>query len=214
MENVATLARSAHPSRALARARCGRACGLLVWSGLWAGLWGCEVPSPQSPAEPIGEYPVWGRNFQQGGGAASAGPSLLSGGAAAGLAPSTDDAPPPDEGPNAAELSGPGGSATPQMKPPEVRGSARGGDAQRGQAVFLNHCARCHGIDGKGGNRPGIGMVPTLRDTAWHARTSDERLASSIAHGKKAMPAFADTLSREEIADVIAHLRTLPARPE
>lgn len=174
----------------------------------WGALLACEVPSPQSPAEPIGAYPVWGRNFQQAEGSAAGGPSMLAGDAPAPAAAS--EGPAPDGAPNAAELSGPGGSSAPNMQRPDAPEGYTGGDAQRGQKVFLNHCALCHGAEGKGGMRPGVGMVPTLRDPAWHARMSDDRLASTIAHGKKAMPAFADALTRGEIADVVAYLRTLP----
>lgn len=96
------------------------------------------------------------------------------------------------------------------MKNTFSQGDWQAGDAELGRQVFVNQCAQCHGMDGKGGNRPGIGMVPTLTDPAWHARTPDDKLASTIAHGKGRMPPFMQKLSKAELAGVIAYLRTLP----
>jgi mono/diheme cytochrome c family protein len=87
-----------------------------------------------------------------------------------------------------AAQSGGGGSATPNQPSPFANEDWSGGDVSHGKQVFLNNCARCHGPDGKGGNKPGIGVVPTLRDPGWHERTTVKMLASHIAHGKGVMP--------------------------
>ena len=167
----------------------------------------CDMPSPQSPAEPIGEYPVWGKGFGEQAAQPSA-DSLLSD-PAAGDGDEKAEGPAPSAAPNAAETSGGGGSATPNMPSPFANEDWGGGDVGYGQQVFTNQCARCHGMEGKGGMMPGVGMVPTLRDPMWHERTTDKQLASTIAHGKGAMPSFMQLLDGKELRGVIAYIRTL-----
>ena len=163
-----------------------------------------NMPSPQSPAEPIGEYPVWGQNFQKQNQRPSAGDSLL--GATPGKAGSL-----PTDAPNEAEKTGSGGASAPNAKNTFSQGNWKAGNPELGRQVFVNQCAQCHGMDGKGGNRPGIGMVPTLTDPAWHARKSDDQLASTIAHGKGRMPPFMQKLAKAELEGVVAYIRTLAA---
>ena len=179
----------------------------------WPLLWGCiaistacgNMPSPQSPAEPIGEYPIWGQTFQNQNQRPSAGESLL------GAATQKPGTLPTDE-PNEAEKTGAGGASAPNAKNTFSQGDWKAGNPELGRQVFVNQCAQCHGIDGKGGNRPGVGMVPTLTDPAWHARKTDDQLASTIAHGKGRMPSFMQKLGKGELEGVVAYLRTL-AKP-
>lgn len=168
--------------------------------GLMA-LGGCDHPNPQMPAEPIGEFPEWGQNFAEEESQPAGSDSLLAG-----------SGPAPSDAPNNAELSGGGGSATPNMKSPFGNDDWSDGDPEFGKQVYLAHCARCHGPDGKGGNMPGVGAVPTLADPEWHARTTNKQIASTIAHGKGAMPSFMQTFDRRQLTGVIAYLRTLSER--
>lgn len=160
--------------------------------------WGCEMPSPQAPAQPIGEYPNWGQNFAKPEATAGGTDSLLSG-----------TGPAPSNAPNQAALSGGGGSTTPNMKNTFSAEDWANGDPELGRQVFLNQCARCHGANGKGGELPGIGTVPTLADAAWQQRVTEKDIASTIAHGKGAMPSFMGKLEKSELAGVIAYIRTL-----
>src|SRR5207237_153686 len=48
-----------------------------------------------------------------------------------------------------------------------------GGDAELGKRQFGNQCARCHGLDGKGGTVAGVGAVPSLQDPEFHKRNGD-----------------------------------------
>ena len=68
-------------------------------------------------------------------------------------------------------------------------------------AVFAEHCASCHGADRLGGTGPAL-IPESLR------RLRGERLAGVIREGRPAtqMPAFADTLSEDEIAGLAAFL--------
>jgi mono/diheme cytochrome c family protein len=69
---------------------------------------------------------------------------------------------------------------------------ALSGDATAGATVYENHCASCHGADGRGASGPGI-----LGEEA-------EEVVDVVLYGEEDMPAFADTLEDQEIADVTA----------
>jgi mono/diheme cytochrome c family protein len=75
------------------------------------------------------------------------------------------------------------------------------GDATTGQSVYGAQCASCHGADGASGS--------ARRPTPSVARSDAAAAASTIVSGEDEMPAFASTLSDQEIADVIAYLKTL-----
>jgi len=167
-------------------------------------LFGCEMPSPQAPAEAIGEYPVWGQGFGQDAAQPAGTDSLLAGGSG-----TADEGPVPSGAPSAAEESGGGGSATPNQPSPFANEDWSGGDVGYGKQVFTNNCARCHRVDGKGGQNAEVGMVPTLRDPGWHERTTVKQLASTIAHGKNKMPGFMGKLDGKQLRGVIAFVRTL-----
>jgi mono/diheme cytochrome c family protein len=167
----------------------------------------CDLPSPQAPADPIGEYPVWGQGFGDKASQPAGADSLLAGGMQGGEG--GEEGPVPSGAPNAAQESGGGGSTTPNMPNPMANEDWSGGDVAYGQQVYLNNCARCHGAEGKGGNVPAVGMVPTLRDPGWHEKATDKHLASTIAHGKGAMPGFMEKFDGRQLRGVIAYVRTL-----
>jgi len=85
----------------------------------------------------------------------------------------------------------------------------------RGAAVFDQHCASCHGWSGQGTGSEGFFLVPAPADLEWLAHTprnrSDPYIYWSIAEGGKAfnseMPAFKQTLSKQDIWSVTAYLR-------
>jgi mono/diheme cytochrome c family protein len=97
----------------------------------------------------------------------------------------------------------------------------------RGQQLYAAHCASCHGADGEGQanwrSRRADGRLPAPPlngdGHTWHH--PDEQLIAIIAHGVEAfapagyrsdMAGFADRLSRAEIRQVLAYLKsTWPA---
>ena len=175
--------------------------------GLLAGLVvvgassGCEQPNPLLPAEPIGEVPKWGQDFAQE--PKAAGDSLLGDGSAGG-----PEGPVPT-GPSDVEQKG--GSAVPGANP-MAKEKWGGGSAANGKSVFLTHCAMCHGPDGRGGQKMGMN-VPTLRDPGWHNRVDDNHIASTVAHGKGAMPSFMGKLDKTQMNDLVAFVRSLKRAP-
>ncbi|MEE2788959.1 MAG: c-type cytochrome [Myxococcota bacterium] len=82
----------------------------------------------------------------------------------------------------------------PEMNPPS------------GESLYLEHCAGCHGDDGKGGVEKACLSVVSPHI----GQQSDSKLYTFIALGTGGrMPAFDDTLEQSEIIMIIEHLRTL-----
>jgi len=83
------------------------------------------------------------------------------------------------------------------------------GDASNGLSLFLKNCAGCHGMNGRGG------MAPEIGNPVFQQAAPDEFIIRTIRNGRvgTAMPAFqrpdAPALSDQDIADVLAYLRTL-----
>ena len=93
---------------------------------------------------------------------------------------------------------------------------------EAGRQVYAENCAACHGADGEGANPDnprepgpnGLYGAPPHNDTGhtWHH--SDPLLTAVIRNGSttpgfETMPAFGDKLSDDEIAAVIAFIKTL-----
>jgi cytochrome c6 len=81
-----------------------------------------------------------------------------------------------------------------------------------------NHCAKCHGADGKGQTK--IGKKLALKDytaAAVQAEMKDAAMAKDIADGvkdkagKEKMKAFQSELSSEEIQALVAYIRKFKA---
>ena len=82
--------------------------------------------------------------------------------------------------------------------------------APDGAALFNNKCALCHEKNGAGKANWRAKGQPDLRDPGWQKGHTDAQIADSVRNGKeKLMPAFKGKLSDEEIAAVVAHIRTL-----
>ena len=80
--------------------------------------------------------------------------------------------------------------------------------AADGAATFKAKCAMCHGADGKG--QTPIGKSKNLKDLGSPEvqKLTDAQLTDITTNGKGGMPAYKGKLSTEEIAAVVAHLRT------
>ena len=80
------------------------------------------------------------------------------------------------------------------------------GDPTNGQAVYEANCAVCHAESGLGEDdptSPGVGM--NLTDAAGEVE-EDPEFVEIILNGKEEMTAFADILTDQEIADVLAYI--------
>jgi len=66
-----------------------------------------------------------------------------------------------------------------------------GAPPTRGEALYVEHCAKCHGVD-----RMGVGMNPPLQGLA--RRSDDARVLELFEKGRNLMPALGETVSAEE----------------
>ena len=88
-----------------------------------------------------------------------------------------------------------------------VAASASGNDP--GASTFGAHCATCHAQDGSGNTAVGKSMkIPDLHSAEVQSQ-SDAQLAEVIGNGKNSMPPFKESLSSEQIHDLVTHVRQL-----
>ena len=88
-----------------------------------------------------------------------------------------------------------------------VAASASGNDP--GASTFGAHCATCHAQDGSGNTAVGKSMkIPDLHSAEVQSQ-SDAQLAEVIGNGKNSMPPFKESLSPEQIHDLVTHVREL-----
>ena len=82
-------------------------------------------------------------------------------------------------------------------------------DAAKGETLFKSKCAMCHGPDGKGNTK--MGTMLKLKDLGSEdvQKLKDAEIREIIDKGKKPMPAYGDKLKKEEIDDLVAHIRDL-----
>jgi ubiquinol-cytochrome c reductase cytochrome b subunit len=89
---------------------------------------------------------------------------------------------------------------SPPALPPEVVARAEAAGVERGAELFAAQgCISCHSIDGVGGHRG-----PEL--TAIGSRLSEDELIWRISIGGRNMPPYGDTLTPEEIENLVAFL--------
>jgi mono/diheme cytochrome c family protein len=82
---------------------------------------------------------------------------------------------------------------------------AGAGDAVRGEALYRSKCFGCH--------TPEAGVGPAQNTVDFKVRFADaDTLAFVVRAGRQPMPAFTDQmLSDQQLADIIAYVRSLPA---
>ena|SRR5579863_3113445 len=78
-----------------------------------------------------------------------------------------------------------------------------------GADTFKAKCAMCHGPDGAGNTPMGQRLkIKDLRSPEVQKQT-DAELTAIIANGKPPMPAYAKTLSADDIQSLIAYIRSI-----
>jgi mono/diheme cytochrome c family protein len=80
-----------------------------------------------------------------------------------------------------------------------------------GRKVYDNYCDRCHRPDStKGKKGPGLkGIFQHQFLSLTGLPANDERVADIIHNGRPDMPGYSQTLSQQEIQDLLAYLHTL-----
>src|SRR5690606_25329942 len=81
-----------------------------------------------------------------------------------------------------------------------------------------NHCAKCHGADGKGQTKAGRKLhVRDYTDATVQAEMKDDEMLRAIAEGvknekgKELMKPYKDELNAEEMDELVAFVRKLKA---
>ena len=76
------------------------------------------------------------------------------------------------------------------------------------ETLYKAKCATCHGADGSGS---AMGKKIGAHDfqTAEVQKMSDAELSDITANGKNKMPAYGKSLKAEDIAGLVAYIRTL-----
>ena len=87
------------------------------------------------------------------------------------------------------------------------------GNPENGQAIYSRICAACHGPQGKGDGPAGKVLTPPPANfTAKSFKNKgDKELIETIQNGKPGtgMPPWKNSLSAQQIRDVLAFIRTL-----
>jgi mono/diheme cytochrome c family protein len=79
-----------------------------------------------------------------------------------------------------------------------------------GQRIFVSRCSGCHYADReKGLNGPGLEGLFRKPYLPSGAAAKDARVTAVIVHGKNMMPALGNTLTDQELDDLMAYLHTL-----
>lgn len=87
---------------------------------------------------------------------------------------------------------------------------AAAGNAAKGKEVFEANCSVCHNADSEEKKMgPGLKGVTKRPKIANGETMNDANLAKFINEGGNSMPAFADILTTQEKADILAYLKTL-----
>lgn len=88
---------------------------------------------------------------------------------------------------------------------PEALWSA---EEARGAQVFHQKCAKCHHpTTTKGLNGPGLQAITKIKAMPSGAPPTDERLTTTILHGRSMMPAT--QLTDDQLHDLLAYLHSL-----
>lgn len=75
------------------------------------------------------------------------------------------------------------------------------GRVEQGHAIYRQNCLPCHGGTATGGVGPKLAKSPILMD--------EQRFWSTVLQGRGAMPGWGTMLTKQEIADVHAWLKTI-----
>lgn len=106
----------------------------------------------------------------------------------------------------------------------------QGGDLEQGGALFALHCSTCHGADGKGAGPAAIALNPKPRDLTegtFYIDANDNNEtgeATDLARvilvgpgafgGSEAMQGWSETLSVDDVIDLVAFVDNLSAMRE
>jgi mono/diheme cytochrome c family protein len=85
---------------------------------------------------------------------------------------------------------------------------------KRGEVLYAQRCAACHGIDGRGQELPAQGDLGVasrdLTSAEFQRGHTDEQILDALEHGVDPnMPGFEGQLSESKLRDLVRHVRKL-----
>jgi len=94
---------------------------------------------------------------------------------------------------------------------------------ENGKVLFEKYCASCHGVDGRGGTElaklfeidpPDLTRIATRRG-GWFPEVLIKEIVDGrfVAHGRREMPVWGETLTRDQITLVTEYLYGLQDNP-
>jgi len=83
-----------------------------------------------------------------------------------------------------------------------------------GEQLYVDHCADCHGVDGRGNTAREMGQpYADLTDDAWKFGGDDSSIANAIREGSFGlMPGFEQQLNDQQIQALVGYLKVLRQR--
>ncbi|HKK04649.1 MAG TPA: c-type cytochrome [Gammaproteobacteria bacterium] len=99
------------------------------------------------------------------------------------------------------------------------------GDPQHGKQLFAEHCAKCHGARGQGGEGTGVTfsrprnlpiMPPALNNPGFLGAATDQMIKATLMNGRKGTPMVSflkQGLSEQDIDDLVAYIRSFQEHP-
>ena len=88
-------------------------------------------------------------------------------------------------------------------------GRAFAADEEVGKKVYAQKCVTCHGADGKGNAKMETTLKIKIPDLATYAAKPEAEWRKFVSEGKKPMPAYGKTLSKDELESVVRYARGL-----
>ena len=87
--------------------------------------------------------------------------------------------------------------------------TAAAADLELGKKVYEKKCASCHGADGKSNAKMEQTLKVKIPALAGSAVKPDPELLKLVSEGKKPMPSFGKSLSKDEIDAVVQYTKGL-----
>lgn len=77
------------------------------------------------------------------------------------------------------------------------------------RSLYVQNCARCHGLDGRGQTALGIKLEAADLTSSYVKEFSNEKIIRVINNGGPDMPAFRKKLAAKKIASIAGYVRRL-----
>jgi cytochrome c oxidase cbb3-type subunit 3 len=100
-----------------------------------------------------------------------------------------------------------------------------GGDVARGEKLYGQHCAACHGANGEGGHGTGVTfsrprdlpiLAPALNNPGFLAAASDTLIKTTLVHGRRNTPMqsfLKQGLKEKDLDNIVAYVRAYEQKP-